>query len=149
MAFIDFKERLFGELISAAVLAEAGASDGAIVEVPLSELPESKSWQTGWVFGIRGKLVANGTAPGTPKTVTLNLYWAPERITTLSTVPTLCTVVAAQTPWAVANTASVTRYYVASGNLFVPQAPFLYLSLTHSALAAGATLTATVWLKRS
>lgn len=149
MAFIDFKERLFGKLIDGAVLAEAGATDGAIVEVPLGELPESKDWQTGWVFGITGKLVTNGTAPGTPKTVTLNLYWSPERITTLNTVPTLCTVKSAQTAWTVANSASVTRYYTASGNLFTPQAPFLYLSLDHSALAAGATLTATVWLKRS
>jgi hypothetical protein len=125
-----------------AILLEAGGTDQNITEVDFGEVRDA-----GHSISLSAKLVTNGTAPGTTKTVTVQQYWSDEKITPANAPTELLARKVAGTALAVPNSANATRYFEIQAEVN-PKARFLYLSTDWTALAAGAEIAATVRVNR-
>jgi hypothetical protein len=103
-------------------------------------------------YNLVAKFVANGTAPGTTKTVTVNVYYsdvvlsaAGDALTSLSGRKFSATALT------IANTASLTSYakVVLAAGTIKPESRYIYVSVTsNAALAAGAEVVASLALVR-
>lgn len=139
----DFRDDFLAKVLDAVTLAAAGATDGQITEIPIGEVtaPEVN-------YVLTAKAVTNGTAPGVSKTITVNSYLSDEKISPSSNVPTvLANRKTAHTALAVQNAANDTRQYEVVGLQRI-KSQYLYISVDHTALAAGAAITFTLNLVR-
>lgn len=98
-------------------------------------------------FIVSTKVETGATAPGTSKTVTVNLYWANEYVPEANAAAQLVKRKTALTPIALPNSANTIQHDKISGDTPVTvEARFLYLTVDQTVLATGATVGLTVWI---
>lgn len=122
------------------VLDATGYTDTSITKVDCNTILGA----VGREFVVSYKVVTNGTAPGSSKTFTPNIYWSDDDLAPeAASITLLAGRKQALSAVTVANTASVTRYYEYN-TVIRPRARYMLITLDSSALSAGATLTVTM-----
>ncbi len=105
--------------------------------------------EEGWPqFTVTGKTVTeHDTAPGGSKTLTVNLYWSDEALILTGAPTILANRKAASSALTITNAIDTTQHWAVL-SAFTPAARYCYITLTWSALTAGASFTTQLRLNR-
>lgn len=129
--------------ISAQAVTAAGGTDLFDTEVDLGELlPKIPH---GSRLTLSTKVVTGATAPGSSKTIKVNVYWSDVQITATDAATVLADRKTASSAITLPNSTAATQYALAHDS-FQAKARFMYLTVDQDAMESGATLTLDVML---
>lgn len=135
------------KIIDAVVLTAGAQTDNNITILDFDKIGTTAE------FILSAKTLGNSVQPGTPRTVTVNYYWADEDPTgavaaDLASGGKHFLRKTATTAIALINAASKTTYAQCNTTPIRPQARFMIVSIDKTTEDANALTTLTVWLRK-